>query len=105
MWQRELKAMKRLDVLENNLVLEEGSIGEDNKFVDLTELETKVHGSLRKNVRAWEEAGAGAFALSVIKEGFKLNMKQYPVDYEEKNNKSFERDKVFGIEAIMLEAA
>ena len=100
MWQRELKAMERLDVLENNLVLEEGSIGEDNKFVDLTELETKVHGSLRKNVRAWEEAGAGAFVLSVIKEGFKLNMKHYPGEYEEKNNKSFEKDEVFAIEAI-----
>ena len=97
MWERELKAMERLDALENNLALEEGIIGEDNKIVDLTELETKVNGSLRKNVKAWEEAGAGSFALSVIKESFKLNidMRQLPGNYEEKNNKSLERQSLW----------
>ena len=44
MWERELKAMERLNGLENNLVLEEGVIGGDNKIVDLTELKTKAHG-------------------------------------------------------------
>ena len=80
MWERELKVKERLDVLENNLVLEEGIIGGDNKIVDLTELKIKVHGLLGKNFRLWEEAGAGAFALSVIEEGFKLNMnmEDYP---------------------------
>ena len=50
MLKQELRAMERLDILENNLVLEESSIGEVNKFVDLSQLETKVYGSLRKNV-------------------------------------------------------
>ena len=102
MWEVEMKAMERLDALENHLSRKEGIFSEGNKRVDLTKLETKVHGSLKKNVKAWEEAGAGAFALSVIEEGFKLNMnmEDYPGDYEEKNNKSFEKNKVFAIEAI-----
>ena len=70
MWERELKAMERLDVLETNLVLEVGSIGEDSNVIDLSELEAKVQGTLRKNVKAWEEAGAGSFVLNVINEGF-----------------------------------
>ena len=41
MGERELKAMERLYVLENILVLEEGIIGGDNKIVDLIESETK----------------------------------------------------------------
>ena len=41
MWERELKVMEWLDVLENNLVLEVGSIGEDSNVIDLSELEAK----------------------------------------------------------------
>ena len=41
MGERELKAMERLDVLENILVLEEGITNGDNKIVELIELETK----------------------------------------------------------------
>ena len=41
MWERELKVMERLDVLENHLVLEVGSIGEDSNVIDLSEFENK----------------------------------------------------------------
>ena len=47
---------------------------------------------LFRHIEAWEDAGAGAFALGVIKEGFKLNMHFMPEAYEEGNNKSFEKD-------------
>ena len=59
-----------------------------------------VHGTLGRHVEAWEEAGAGNFVLSVIKEGFRLNMSEVPGSYEEKNNRSFEKEKEFGEEAI-----
>jgi hypothetical protein len=62
--------------------------------------EVKVQGTLLRHVKAWEDAGAGAFALGVIKEGFKLSMHLVPGAYEEENNKSFEKDREFAIEAV-----
>jgi len=59
-----------------------------------------VHGTLGRHLQAWEEAGAGKFVRNVIKEGFRLNMKEFPGFYEEKNNQSFEKEKVFRVEAI-----
>ena len=41
MWEQELKALERLDVLENNLVLEVGGIGEGSNVINLSELEAK----------------------------------------------------------------
>ena len=38
MWKREMKAMEKLDVLEDNLVLEVGSNGEDSNVFDLSEV-------------------------------------------------------------------
>ena len=67
----------------------------------LDEVEAKVHGTLRRNVKAWENAGARGFVLGVIQDGFKLNMNQMPEDYEEENNKSFFKEEEFAIEAIM----
>ena len=60
----------------------------------------KVRGTLLRHVKAWEDAGAGAFALGVIKEGFKLSMHLVPGAYEEENNKSFEKDREFAIKAV-----
>ena len=53
-----------------------------------------------RHVEAWEDAGAGAFALGDIKEGFKLNVHHMPEAYEEGNNKSFEKDQEFAVEAV-----
>ena len=55
-----------------------------------------------RHIEAWEEAGAGAFALGVIKDGFKLNIRRHgtPESYEEGNNKSFEKDQEFAVEAV-----
>ena len=96
--------MEKLEALEGNLVKEVGNNSEDkNAFVigGLDEVEVKVRGTLRRNVKTWEEAGAGNFVLRVIKDGFKLNMNQMPEDYEEENNKSFLREEKFAIEAVM----
>ena len=95
-----MKAMKKLDILGGNLVLEAGNSGKDGNIFNLSEVEAKVHGTLRRSVKAWEEAGAGGFVMSVIKEGFKLKMNQMPEEYEEKNNKSFEKEEAFAVESI-----
>ena len=55
---------------------------------------------MRRHVEAWEEAGAGKFAISVIKDGFKLNMAEMPGDYEERNNKSFREHEAFAVEEV-----
>ena len=98
-----MKAIGKLDKLEGNLVKEVCSNGQDGSVVDIGGLdggEVKVRGTLFRHVEAWEDAGAGAFALGVIKEGFKLNMHHMPGAYEEENNKSFEKDQEFAIEAV-----
>ena len=53
---REMKAMEKLDVLEGNLVLEVGSNGEDGNVFDLSKVEAKVQGTLKRSVKAGEEA-------------------------------------------------
>ena len=90
--------MEKLEALEGNLVKEVFNNSMDKNAViigGVNELEVKVRGTLRRNVKAWEEAGAGPFALSVIKDGFKLNMNQMPEAYEEENNKSFQKEEEF----------
>ena len=101
MLRHELRAIERLKALEGDMV--EEAIKDSNVFeiLALEDIEKKVHGTLRRHVQAWEEAGAGRFVINVIKEGFKLNMKELPGSYEEKNNKSFDKEDVFGKEAIM----
>ena len=103
MWRKEMKAMGKLDELEGNLVRDVSSNSQDKNAFDIGGLEdgeVKVRGTLFRNIKAWEDAGAGAFALGVIKEGFKLNVHHMPEAYEEGNNKSFEKDQEFAIEAV-----
>ena len=95
--------MGKLDELEGNLVRDVSSNSQGENAFDIGGLEdgeVKVRGTLFRNVKAWEDAGAGPFALGVIKEGFKLNMSQMPEAYEEGNNKSFEKDQELAIEAV-----
>ena len=104
-WRAEMKAMRKLDVLENHLVQEgqvHGGAEGGGAVVDTGagDSEVKVRGTLLRHISAWEAAGAGAFALGVIKEGFKLSLVSTPEAYEEGNNKSFEKDREFAVEAV-----
>ena len=109
-WRVEMKAMEKLDALEEHMVkvpdYAEGRICPRadgvGAFVDTGagDCEVKVRGTLLRHIEAWEAAGAGAFALGVIKEGFKLSMVSTPEAYEEDNNKSFKKDREFAIEAV-----
>ena len=68
--------MKKLDGLARHLQwdLREGS--GRGSFVDIGagDSEVKVRGTLLRHSDAWVAAGAGTFALGVIKEGFRLDM-------------------------------
>ena len=95
--------MERLDKLEGSLTELGVGEGQDEGIIDIGGLEdkdVKVRGTLLRHVKAWEDAGAGRFALGVIKDGFRLDMFQMPGVYEERNNKSFETDQEFAIEAV-----
>ena len=93
--------MKRLDRLEGDLLEMSGELrGVVVDMGGLDDKEVKVRGTLLRHVEAWQDAGAGPFALGVIKEGFKLDMFRMPGVYEEGNNKSFEKDQEFAIEAV-----
>ena len=80
--------------MEGDLVAGVSSCNRDEGIVDIGVIggEVKVRGTLLRHIMAWEDAGAGAFALGVIKEGFKLSMHLVPGAYEEENNKSFKKD-------------
>ena len=93
MLKQELQAIKKLEQFEDTLVKEivkdsEGKKYEVFKIGQFDDIESKVYGTLKRNVRAWEQAGADKFVINVIKEGLKLNMKEMPGKYEEKNNHS-----------------
>ena len=67
MWRKEVKAMEKLEELEGNLVKEVSSNSEDKNAFGiggLEEGEVKVRGTLLRNVKAWEDAGA-VLSLSV----------------------------------------
>ena len=63
----EMKAIRRLDVLENHLV-QEGQVHEGAEGggavmdTGAGDSEVKVRGTLLRHIDAWEAAGAGAFA-------------------------------------------
>ena len=104
MFAKEARAIERLEALEGDLVVEAAK-GERNDAVFEIDggaggIEAQVHGTLRRHAAAWEEAGAGGFIMGVIKDGFKLNMKEMPGSYSEKNNKSFDKEQEFAVEAI-----
>ena len=94
--------MQRLDELEGHLVAEVSSCGKVGGIVDIGvgDAGVNVRGTLLRHIDACKDAGAGAFALGVIKEGFKLSMQSAPGAYEEGNNKSFEKDREFAIDAV-----
>ena len=75
---RELKAIEKLAVLEGQMAeVGQGEAGPGAAIVDMgsTDSGVKVRGTLLRHVGAWRDAGAGAFALGVIQDGFKLSLK------------------------------
>ena len=106
MLKQELRAIEKLEKFENAIVREivkesEGKKDKVFKIYQFNNIEFKVYGTLKRNVRAWEQARGGEFVINVIKEGFKLNMKKMPGKYEEKNNQSYMKHKEFAKEAVL----
>ena len=91
--------MEKLEALEGDLVKK--SLREDECFEIDDNIELKVHGTLGRHAKAWEEAGASSFIMNMVKEGFRLNMKEIPGGYKEKNNRSFFREEEFAVETVM----
>ena len=86
MLKQELRAIEKLKKFENAMVKEiikdsEGNKDEVFEIGQVDDIEFRVHGTLKRNVRAWEQARAGKFVVNVIKEGFKLNMTEVPGKY------------------------
>ena len=75
---RELEAIEKLAVLEGQMAeVGQGEAVPGAAIVDTgsTDSGVKVRGTLLRHVGAWRDAGAGAFALGVIQDGFKLSLK------------------------------
>ena len=82
-----LSAAVDLDRLEG--VIATDDLGEVWVVEDDLNVEGKVATTLWDHVAFWEGIGASDFALSVIKDGYKLNMKEIPEAYSEPNNESY----------------
>ena len=101
MWAEELRTIDRLDQLEGQLVAESEKEDYVCQVFREEDLETRVQGTLREHIGAWENAGAGNFALNVIREGFRLNLQGTPGQYKEKNNRRYEVHKEFAVQAVL----
>ena len=92
------QAEERLDKLEGKLVEGEPEVcvmhEEDEK------IEGKIHDTLRKHVRFWQESGASDFAVSVILSGYIPQLQCNPEKYRERNNKSYKDERVWANEAV-----
>ena len=62
----------------------------------------KVLGTLLRHIEVWEDVGARAYELGMIKQGFKLSMLSRPRAYEEGNIKSFEVDWEVAVQAVQI---
>ena len=71
-------------------------------FSEEADATSKVTTTLKDHYDHWKETGASKFSLSVIKEGYKITLEKCPEDlkYEEKNNSSYKKHKVFANEAV-----
>ena len=103
-YSRDLKAAKRLAKFEGELELQ--ADGEEEEgievFTEGQDIDLKVHDTLNRHVSKWEAIQANNFCLGVIKEGYKMSFVdgKEPNDYREKNNKSFIKNKDFGLDAV-----
>ena len=78
-----------LDKLEGGLVVEDDGLA--IMFEADTDIEYKLTGTLRSHLSAWEHIGAGAFALSVIENGYIPKLGPMPTFYAEPKIKVTER--------------
>ena len=65
------------------------------------DIEYSLTGTLRAHLLAWRQIDAGAFALSVIENGYIPNLGPMPTFYSEANNKSYRENVDFANEAVM----
>ena len=82
----------------------EGDGGRGNAVVDIGagDSRVKVLGTLLRHIEVWEDVGARAYELGMIKQGFKLSMMSRPGAYEEGGIKSFEVDWEFAVQAVQI---
>ena len=66
-----------------------------------SDIEFKLTGTLKAHLSAWRHIGAGAFAISVIENGYIPNLGPMPTFYSEANNKSYRENVDFANDAVM----
>ena len=96
-------AEEKLMQLEKAKVSLEGLRKEDDDilmFEEDAEIEAKVRGTLRAHLGFWEQSGASEFAKSVISKGYIPSLAQTPPQYEEPNNGSYEKDRIWANAAV-----
>ena len=54
-----------------------------------TDIEFRLTGTLKAHLSAWRQIDAGAFAISVIENGYIPKLGPMPTFYSEANNKSY----------------
>ena len=71
-------------------------------FSEDSNAKMKLTTTLKDHVKYWEEMGASAFSLSVIKEGYKMTFEglEGDLEYEERNNKSYYKHQEFANKAV-----
>ena len=92
------KSEERLDKLEGKLLEEDDEVC--LMFEEDSEVEDKVHNTLRKHIGFWRESGASEFAVSVILNGYVPQMQREPERYKEGNNKSYKDERAWANEAV-----
>ena len=66
-----------------------------------SDIESKLTGTLKAHLSAWRHIGAGAFAISVIENGYIPKLGPMPTFYSEPNNKSYRENVEFANDAVM----
>ena len=83
------RAEARLDKLEGAISLDERDGDVCWMYDEEVGIEAKVHRTLRGNVAFWQQLGALQFTLSVIRNGYILDLLENIGFYEQRNNKSY----------------
>ena len=94
------RAEARLDKLEGAISLDERDGDVCWMYDEEVGIEAKVHRTLRGNVAFWQQLGALQFTLSVIRNGYILDLLENIGFYEERNNKSYREYKGWANESV-----
>ena len=94
-----------VDEPERKLDKLKGFISRDEEDVCLIfeedgELEFKVHDTLKRHAGYWRETIASSFAISVVENGYVPQLWENPPRYEEKNNMSYRKERLWTNEAV-----